>query len=74
MTQYCRYCANMVCGDANYCTEYKECYTDEKICRSNKCKKFALNPIDALQLNEKGYQPRKQKEKSAFEQMQFQKE
>ena len=71
MTQYCRYCSNMVCGDANYCTEHKECFTDKQICRPNKCKQFVLNPIDALQLNEKGYQPRKPKEKTVFEQMQF---
>ena len=59
MTQYCRYCANMVCGDANYCSKRKECYTDKQICRPNKCKDYDLNPIDAFGINEKGYQPRK---------------
>lgn len=49
----------MVCGDANYCTEHKECYTDKQICRTNKCKDFSFNPIDALGKNAKGYQPRK---------------
>ncbi len=56
--QYCRYCSNMVCGDANYCTVRKACYSDKTIKRTNKCKDFVFNPIDALGENEKGYQPR----------------
>ena len=70
MTQYCRYCSNMICGDENYCTEHKECYTDKQICRPNKCKDFDLNPIDALGINDKGYKPRKFKPKdNSFEQL-----
>lgn len=69
MTQYCRYCSNMVCGDGNYCTEKKECYTDKQICRPNKCKKFDLNPIDALGLNLDGYKPRKKTESNTFKQL-----
>lgn len=58
MAQYCRYCAYMVCGDANYCTEKQYTKTDEQIKRSNKCKEFLLNPIDALYENTEGYKPR----------------
>lgn len=61
MTQYCRYCNNMVCGDANYCSVRQECYSDAKIKRANKCKDFEFNPIDALYENENGYIPRQNK-------------
>lgn len=61
MKQYCRYCSNMVCGDANYCTEKEICKTDKQLKQSNKCNKFEFNPIDALSENEKGYVPRKKK-------------
>lgn len=63
MAQYCRYCANMVCGDSNYCTVREECFSDEYVKRVNKCKDFDLNEIDALGENERGYIPRKGKEK-----------
>lgn len=63
MAQYCRYCSNMVCGDANYCTVKKECFTDQYIKSTNNCKDFDFNPIDALGENVKGYQPRIPKEK-----------
>ena len=58
MAQYCRYCFNMVCGDVNYCSLKQRIYTDEQICRTNTCKDFELNPIDALGVNDKGYKPR----------------
>lgn len=74
MTQYCRYCSNMVCGDANYCTVHNECYTEKQICRPNKCIEFEFNSMDALGLNTKGYQPRKPKEKEGFEQMKIESE
>lgn len=53
----------MVCGDANYCSVKQRCYSDEHIKRTNKCKDFEFNPIDALGENEKGYQPRQKKQK-----------
>ena len=65
MTQYCRYCNNMVCGDANYCTVKDKCYSDEHIKRPNNCKDFELNPMDALFENERGYRPRKTPEERA---------
>ena len=67
MKQYCRYCANMVCGDANYCTEKQQTYSDKQIKQLNKCKYFNFNPIDALYENVRGYNPQvaKVKEDSA---------
>lgn len=48
MTQYCRYCAHMFSGDANYCEVKERTFTDKQICRTNKCKHFEYNPIDSL--------------------------
>lgn len=62
MKQYCRYCSNMVCGDANYCTVKKWCLSDKYVKATNDCKHFEFNPIDALGENERGYQPRISKE------------
>lgn len=56
MKQYCKYCANMVCGDANYCEINAACYTDKQISRVNNCKYFEFNSIDALTGNT--YKPR----------------
>ena len=61
MTQYCRYCSNMVCGDANYCAVKQRCYSDQHIKQANKCKDFEFNPIDALAENANGYRPRQKK-------------
>ena len=60
MNKYCRYCAYMCCGDANYCSKHNECYSDEKIKRVNRCKDFEFNPIDAINPGQK-YTPRKSK-------------
>ena len=62
MAQYCRYCTFMHCGDANWCSKKKVTFTDEKIRRTNTCKFFDFNPIDALGINTEGYSPRKPKE------------
>lgn len=48
MAQYCRYCANMYCGDSNYCDVKKRCFSDAYIKHTNRCKDFELNPLDAL--------------------------
>ena len=58
MNQYCRYCSNMCCGDANYCSAKKRTLCDRYIKQVNHCKDFEFNPIDALFENEKGYKPR----------------
>lgn len=62
MTQYCRYCANLVYGDSCYCEVKRECLDYDKCKRPNKCKDFELNPIDALGENPKGYKPREKHE------------
>lgn len=59
MKQYCRYCANLVCGDSCYCEVKRECLNYNSCKRPNKCKSFELNPIDALGENTKEYRPRK---------------
>lgn len=61
MTQYCRYCANFVVGDCNWCTVFHITPTDEFAKRPNKCKKFVFNEIDAFG-TEHIYQPRQPKE------------
>lgn len=69
MTQYCRYCNNMVCGDANYCTVKETTFSDVYICRTNKCKDFEFNEMDALGMN-RTYKPREIKSKdNDFEQL-----
>lgn len=62
MKQYCRYCAYMCCGDANYCEKNKKCYSEEKIKQVNKCKDFIFNESDALGTGNT-YKPRKKKRK-----------
>lgn len=56
MAQYCRYCANMFSGDANYCEVKQRTFTDEQICRTNRCKEFELNTMDSL--TGRTYKPR----------------
>lgn len=58
MTQYCRYCCYLVCGDASYCTEQERTMSDAAAKAPNRCHNFAFNPIDAFGENEKGYQAR----------------
>ena len=67
MTQYCRYCCFMVCGDANYCTMKQKCYSEAHIKHSNTCKHSILNPMDALQENAQDYQPRQKKRRKPLE-------
>lgn len=59
--KYCRYCAWMCCGDANYCEVKKKTFSTEYIKRQNNCRYFELNPMDALFENKRGYRPREQK-------------
>ena len=46
----------MVSGDANYCEVKQRTFTDEQICRTNRCKDFELNPTDSL--TGRTYKPR----------------
>lgn len=73
MKQYCRYCANMVCGDANYCSWLKQTLSDNQIKNLNRCKGFEFCEIDALGENLKPYKPREEKQILA-EQITFAKE
>ena len=61
MTQYCRYCAHMICGDFNYCEVRKACYPEDYIKRPNHCSQWELNEIDALGENPNPYRPRERK-------------
>lgn len=61
MKQYCRYCSYMVCGDANYCSNFKRTFSTEYIKKPNKCKRFDFNEIDALGENPNPYKPREKK-------------
>ena len=58
MKQYCRYCANLVYGDSCYCEVKRKCLKYDACKRVNKCKRFELNPIDALGENPNEYKPR----------------
>lgn len=58
MTQYCRYCSHMICGDVNWCEVEQRTYSNSTIKSPNHCKFFEFNPIDALMENEKGYIPK----------------
>lgn len=71
MAQYCRYCTYMTVGDVNYCSKKRFIFTDKEICRTNKCREFELNPIDALGVNKDGYKPRKRKIEDNSKQIKF---
>lgn len=61
MAQYCRYCSHCIYGDSVYCDEKGTTMSFEQAKRTNKCKHFELNTIDALYENVEGYKPRKHK-------------
>lgn len=63
MKQYCRYCSNLVVGDAPYCDVLKDTIRESKAKRVNNCPSFDFNPIDAFYENKRGYQPRGKKQK-----------
>lgn len=57
MTQYCRYCSNLVTGNGIYC-EAKQREFSESYCKSpNRCKLFEFNEMDAFDEN-RTYKPR----------------
>ena len=61
MAQYCRYCAWLVTGNGTYCTAHEKEMPDKACKRTNKCKDFELNPMDAYAENLEGYKPRRAK-------------
>lgn len=58
MAQYCRYCAWCCYGDVAWCEKHQKTMSETSAKRSNHCKDFELNPIDAFHENERGYVPR----------------
>ena len=60
MTQFCRYCSHMICGDVNYCEIKETTYTDKQIKRTNQCRQFEFCSLDAL-YGVYTYQPRPKK-------------
>ena len=69
MTQYCRYCGYLVCGDANYCSKRERTVSDAVAKSPNRCHDFAFNPMDAFGENKKGYISRNPKKKQCDGQM-----
>lgn len=61
MAQYCRYCNNCTYGDQPYCSVKDETMTEKQMKRTNKCKYFELNPMDA-EPGRGTYKPREKKE------------
>ena len=61
MAQYCRYCSNLVVGDAAYCQAKQKEIPEHLAKTTNYCPFYDLNGIDAYGENEKGYQPRHKK-------------
>lgn len=60
MAQYCRYCEEAFRDHLTPCLycRWSHKYMDrDQAKRTNKCKHFQLNPVDALRENVKGYQP-----------------
>lgn len=62
MAQYCRYCSWFVTGNGNYCEKRGFEPSDNYAKKTNNCRDFELNPVDAYGENQNGYQPRKAKE------------
>ena len=57
MTQYCRYCVNLVVGDAIWCGAKEKTMSEASAKSRNKCKRFAFNEIDAFDLS-RSYAPK----------------
>lgn len=64
MAQYCRYCTWFVTGNGNWCEKKQTERTDRQAKRTNSCRDFDLNPMDAYQENIIGYRPRKAAKKT----------
>lgn len=62
MTQYCRCCCYLVTGNGIYCWKREKEMSEKSTKRTNKCKDFAFNPLDAYDFD-KCYQPRRKREK-----------
>ena len=58
MTQYCRYCVNLVAGNGTWCEKRQKEMSDSAAKRVNHCKDFDFCEIDAFCENLAGYHPR----------------
>ena len=58
MTQYCRYCVNLVAGNGTWCEKRQKEMSDSAAKRLNHCKDFDFNEIDAFFENPNPYRPR----------------
>lgn len=54
----CRHCSQMVCGDANWCSQHEECMSDAQITVARKCRDWEWSELDALTLTEWVERPR----------------
>ena len=66
MTQYCRYCAFCIEGDAVFCTLHEELLSDKKARMVNHCKDFALSELGDV-FTGRQYVPRKGKPLKAYD-------
>lgn len=71
MAQYCRYCSSLSYGDVPYCCKREKVLSFDYVKRTNNCKEFQLNVMDALGENLNGYRPRKEPERSRYEQIEI---
>ena len=64
MRQYCRYCANCIAQDDDFavCETLDKYLSKASARRTNTCKHFSFNEIDAFDLDKK-YKPRAKAEK-----------
>lgn len=60
--QRCRYCQHLTTGNGIWCDKRKREYSESYAKSTNNCGDFELNVIDAFFENERGYQPREQKQ------------
>lgn len=61
MKQYCRYCAHLIVGDANYCELKRLTMTDAAAKHTNNCPMFDFLSTDAFDEN-RVYVPRRRVE------------
>ena len=66
MTQYCRYCAFCIDGNALYCTNHDKVLSDAEIRRVNHCKDFELSELGDV-ITGRQYQPRVGKPLTAYD-------
>lgn len=62
MKQYCRYCVHLTTGNGIWCEKRQRIYSEAYAKSTNNCGDFELNVVDAFFENERGYQPREEKQ------------